>query len=88
MTAGTKKVMTINFYPADRLPGPLAEKARGKVNPKDGLVAVKTILASPPTYEFEVVGSTPEQIKAYYEKLAREDNAELDEVAKRTLSGE
>jgi hypothetical protein len=89
MSDSAKTTMTINFYPAGRLPGPLAEIAkRQKFDVTEGLVAVRTIVASPPRYEFDAVGSSPEQIKAYYEKLAAEDNANLDEVASQTLSGE
>jgi hypothetical protein len=89
MSGSAKTTMTISFYPAGKLPGPLAKIAKAQsFEVTKGLVAVRTIVASPPRYEFDEVGSTPAQIKAYYEKLAREDNANLDEVAKQTLSGE
>jgi hypothetical protein len=46
------------------------------------------IVTEPPQFEFDEVGSTPQEIKTYYEGLAQADGVNLDELAKKTLSGE
>jgi hypothetical protein len=82
-------LVSIDFYDVDELPGPLkAEAERQGRHLGSGLVAVKTIVASPPQFEFDEVGSTPDEIKSYYERLARDDGVDLDELAKKTLSSE
>jgi hypothetical protein len=89
MAPESKGLVSIDFYPADKLPAPLKELAskQGK-SFKRGLVAVRTRCTSPPKYDFDEVGSTPEEIKAFYEKLARDDGKVLDRVARDLLSGE
>ena len=87
MSDDSKATIMINFYPAGKLPVPLAKIATEQnFHAERGLVAVRTIVSSPPRFEFDTVGSTPEEIKAYYEKLATEDGADLDEVAHSRLS--
>ncbi|MGP8158550.1 MAG: hypothetical protein ACLPWO_02940 [Thermoplasmata archaeon] len=82
-------LVSIDFYDVEQLPGPLkAEAERQGRHLRSGLVAVKTFVASPPQFEFDEVGSTPQEIKTYYEQLAQADGVNLDELAKKTLSGE
>ena len=82
-------LVSIDFYDVEQLPGPLkAEAERQGRHLRNGLVAVKTFVASPPQFEFDEVGSTPQEIKTYYEGLAQADGVNLDELAKKTLSGE
>ena len=79
----TGRVVNIDFYPAGKLPSPLAQEAqRQGFRASRGLVAVKTLIGSPPSYEFEEVGSNPSQVKAYMVKIAKEDGADLNEAVK------
>ena len=82
------QLVSIRFYEADKLPETYAQAAHDQgVRLDGGLVAVRTIMASPPRYFVEVVGSTPAQIKAYYARLAEEDGETLDDLAKKLTIG-
>ncbi len=81
------KVVSINFYQASKLPSPLAEIAKQQgFSLKDGVVAVKTIVGSPPTYQFERVGVSPKEIKAYQGKLAHADGTDINDALKRAFA--
>ncbi len=86
MVENEGKVVGISFFLAEKLPQPLAEVAKAQdFGVSEGLIAVKTRIGSPPTYEFEEVGSTSKDIKAYMGKLAHEDGTEIDDALKRAF---
>ena len=86
-TNGKATVLTIDFFLADRLPPEIRKRADAKgFRPTSRLVAVKTVMGSPPDYEFDNAGSTPAEIKQYYRRLATRDGVDLDELAKRAFS--
>jgi len=69
------KAVEIRFYRADTLPWPLkAEAARQKFTPGDGIIAVRTRMGSRPMYEFLPVGKSPDDMRAFVAKLAKDDD--------------
>lgn len=81
------KVVRIDFYTKKTLPDRLKQLASEQgTSLGEGLISVKTMVSSPPTYEFEVVGSKPAQIQTYMEKLAKIDGAELGTAVQKALS--
>jgi len=81
------RVIHIDFYQAGKLPAKLAdEAARQGFHAKQGIVAVKTLISSPPSYKFEHVGSKPEDIKQFMVSLAKEDGADLNSALIRAYS--
>ncbi len=89
MNSSKGKVVGISFYLADRLPLPLAEEARVQgLDTMEGLVAVKTRIGPPLTYDFESVESTPEGIRRYMGRLALEDGTDLNEALRRAFGEE
>ena len=89
----TAIVCNIDFYCAGvSLPRPLTEEAtrQGFTVPEGTLVAVRTLVDShgpgPISYQFDRVGNSPREIKAYMHRLAVEDGADLNEVAKRAFA--
>jgi len=86
-TATTDRVINVDFYIAGKLPTGLADEAKRQgFKPERGLVAVKTLIGSPPTYAFEYIGSTPAQVKKYMFKLAKADGTDLSEAVKAAFS--
>lgn len=81
-----KQVVDIDFYRHDNLPYPLMKEAerQGK-KIEEGLIAVKTIINSPRTYEFVMIGKTSNDLKNFYRDLAKEDGVDLNEVAKNLM---
>jgi hypothetical protein len=80
-------LVSVTFFQADNLPAPLAQEAKKQgVELKPGLLAVRLFIASPPRYEFESIGSSPADVKAYYTRLAAEDGETLDGIASRLSS--
>ena len=80
------KVVSVDFYGGDKLPTGLkkeAKKKRFKATKK--IIAVKTIIGSPPLYEFENVGSTPREIRKYMGTLAKADGEDLSKVVKKAF---
>jgi len=77
------RVVNVDVYPAGKLPSHLAEEAKRQGFQADrGLIAVKTLIGSPPSYEFDIVGSSPTQVKAFMVKLAKEDGVDLNEAVR------
>jgi hypothetical protein len=93
----SQKVIGISFYAREHMPSPLQAEAlkQGFDCERFALVAVKTKMGDVPftsgalgfMYEFEVVDPTPEGIRDYVAKLAREDGVDID-VALRRAFGE
>ena len=69
------------------LPIPLANEAKRQgIKLKKGVVAVKTVLSSPPSYEFVSVGNKPSKFKDFLSEIVKNDGEDLDEVVKRALA--
>ncbi len=84
---GTPRVVGISFYTAEQMPSPLAEEAKKQsFDLGAGIIAVKTIIGSPPAYLFETVGSSPGEIKEYIAGLALEDGTAIDEALTRAFN--
>jgi hypothetical protein len=49
---------------------------------------VKTVISSPPTYEFIPVGTKPAEINAFMQKLAKQDGIELSAAVQKALGSE
>lgn len=87
-TTQQAKIVGISFFLADKLPPPLADEAKAQgFKPDDGLVAVKTLIGSPPSYAFESIEATPKEIKAFIGRLSVEDGVEIDKALKGAFSG-
>lgn len=81
-----KQIVDIDFYVHDNLPYPLMKEAeRQDIEIKEGLIAVKTVVSSPHTYEFTMIGKTSTDLKKFYQDLAKEDGVDLNEVAKNLM---
>ena len=81
-----KQVIDINFYRDDNLPIPLEKEAKNQgIEIKKGLIAIKTIVGIPATYEFVMIGKTQNGLKKFYQDLAKEDGVDLNEVAKNLM---
>jgi hypothetical protein len=85
----SQRVVRIDFFTHDTLPQPLraAAEAQGTKLGK-GLVAVKTIVSSPPSYDFATVGNSPEEIQSFMESLAKEDGVELGTTVQKAFREE
>ena len=85
--AATGRVINVHFYVAGKLPKGLADEAqRQNFKPGRGLVAVKTLIGSPPTYTFVYVGSSPAEVKKYMVELAKAYETDLNEAVKAAFS--
>lgn len=83
---GKKQIVEIDFYRDDNLPNPLVKEAeKQSIEIKKGLIAVKTIVSSPLTYEFIMIGKTPTDLKNFFHDLAAEDGIDLNEVAQNLM---
>jgi len=81
-----KQVVDMNFYRDDNLPIPLVKEVEKQgLEIKEGLIAVKTIIGSPLSYEFIMIGKTPADLKKFYYDLATEDGIDLNEVAQNLM---
>ena len=83
------KVVQINLFMANNLPSRLSKAAKEqKVDLGKGVVAVKTVISSPPSYEFIPVGTKPAEIQAFVQKLAKQDGVELSAAVQKALGSE
>ncbi len=81
-----KQVVDVDFYRDDNLPYPLLKEAeRQGIEIKEGLIAVMTIINSPLSYEFIMIGKTPTDLKKFYHDLAAADDIDLNEVAQNLM---
>lgn len=77
-----KQVVDVDFYRDDTLPKPLVKEAEKQgIEIEKGLIAVKTITSSPLSYEFEMIGKTPANLRNFFHNLAKEDGIDLNKVA-------
>ena len=82
----SKKVIDIDFYVADRLPGRLTEYAKQQgFHAEKKIIAVKTLAGPSTTYKFENVGSVPQDFIDYMHLLAKQDGFDLNDVIKRAF---
>ena len=80
------KVVNVDFYGGDKLPTGLKREAKKKgFKSTKKIIAVKTIMGSLPSYEFENVGSTPTEIREYMGTLAIADGKNLSIVVKKAF---
>lgn len=80
------KVVDIDFFTIATLPPRLAVMAKEQgTQLGSDLIVVKT-KCCPPSYEFESIGSSPEEILAHMEKVAREDGVDLGNAVKKAFS--
>lgn len=81
-----KQVVDIDFYRDDNLPIPLIKEAeKQSIEIKKGLIAVKTVVSSPLTYEFTMIGKTSTDLKNFFNDLAAEDGIDLNVVAQNLM---
>jgi len=81
-----KQVVDIDFYRDDNLPKPLIKEAEKQgIVIKKGLIAIKTIINSPISYEFIMIGKTPADLNNFFNNLAAEDGIKLNEVAENLM---
>jgi len=81
------KVVNVDFYEARRLPDCLAKDARKQgMKLESGIISVKTLIGSPPTYSYEYVGKTPEEVRKYMTRLAKDDGIDLSDAVKKAFS--
>jgi len=81
------KVVNIDFFTKDTLPPRLEAVAKEQgVHLGSGLIVVKTKSGHLPSYEFESVGTSPEDIQNLMRKLSEEDDADLGKVVKKAFS--
>lgn len=79
-------MIDIDFYVHDNLPYPLLKEAeRQGIEIKEGLIAVKSIINSPLSYEFVMIGKRPANLRSFFHDLAAEDGIDLNEVAKNLM---
>jgi len=85
----SSRVVKIDFFTNETLPQRLAEAAKAKgAKLGKGLIAVKTIIASPPEYDFISIGNKPEDVQAFMEELAKQDGVELGATVQRAFREE
>jgi len=83
---GKKQIVNIDFYRDDNLPIPLVKESEKQgIEIKKGLIAVKTIINSPLSYDFTMIGKTPTDLKNFFHDLAAVDDIDLNEVAKNLI---
>jgi len=85
------KVVNIDFFTIATLPPRLAVMAEEQsVQLGSDLIMVKTKCSKccPPSYEFESIGSSPEDIQNLMKKLAKEDGVDLGKAVKKAFGEE
>lgn len=77
-----KTVVDIDFYRPSTMSYVIRAEAQkqGFDLDEDVLIAVKTLLSPLPSFVFEKVRSTFDDVIQYMKKLAREDGVDIDEV--------
>lgn len=81
-----KQVIDIDFYVHNNLPYPLQKEAEKQgIEIKKGLMAVRTVVNSPHSYEFIMIGTTSADLKNFFRDLATEDGVDLNEVAQNIM---
>ncbi len=82
------KVVNVDFFTRDTLPPRLTTMAEEQsVQLGSDLIMVKTKCSKccPPSYEFESIGSSPEDIQNLMKKLGKEDGVDLGEAVTRAF---
>lgn len=81
------KVVKIDFFTGENLPAGLRETAGKQGIKLSGarIIAVKTHIASPPSYELVDVGTKPAEILGFMETLAKEDGADLGKAVQKAF---
>ncbi len=82
------RIVKVDYYQADALPDGLKEIAKKQGFKAEGLIAVKTLIASPPTYQFEKIGNSVDKIIDYMHNVARNDGVDLDRAINKALGDE
>lgn len=83
------KVVNVDFFTRATLPERLEAVAREQsVDLGSGLIVVKTLIGSPPSYDFDSVGTSPEEIQALMQKMAEEDGVDLGRAVQQAFSEE
>ncbi len=81
------KVVNVGFFTIATLPPRLEAVAREQgAQLGSGLIVVKTKSGLLPSYEFDSVGTSPEDIQNLIKKLAEEDGADLGNAVKKAFS--
>ncbi len=82
-----KKVVNVDFFTRATLPPRLEAVAKKQsVDLGSGLIVVKTLIGSPPSYDFDSVGTSPEDIQDFMTKLAVEDGVDLGKAVQKAFS--
>ncbi len=85
----SQRVVKIDFFTVETLPPRLKKTAEQKgTKLGKGVIAVKTIIGSPPSYEFVPIGSKPAEIQAFMEDLAKLDGVELGATVQKAFREE
>lgn len=82
------RVVKIDFFTYGSMPQALREIAQGSgksFTEEDGIIAVKTIISSPPRYEFETVGKGRGIFANYVNKIAENEGANMADAVERAL---
>jgi hypothetical protein len=82
------RVVKIDFFTYGSMPQTLreiAQKSGKSLTEEDGIIAVKTIISSPPRYEFEMVGKGKGIFTNYVNKIAESEGANMAEAVERAL---
>ena len=62
-------------------------KERG-VDLGKGIVAVKTIIGSAPTYDFVPIGNSPDDMEAFMQEMGKEDGVDLGATVQKAFREE
>jgi hypothetical protein len=82
----SQRVVKIDFFTVETLPKPLHEAAKAKgAKLGTGLVAVKTIISSSPSYDFIPIGNSPDDIESFMQSLAKEDGVDLSTTVQKAF---
>ncbi len=83
------KVVNIDFFTKDTLPPRLEAVAKEQgIQLGASLIMVKTKSGLLPSYEFDSVGTSPEDIQNFIKGLAEQDGVDLGEAVKKAFSEE
>ena len=89
MKRNSGRVVKIDFFTCESMPEKLKEIAHQsglEFKPEDGIIAVKTKIASPPAYDFDIVGKGKGVFVNYVNKVAKGEGIDMETVVENALT--
>ena len=88
MKRNSGRVVKSDFFTCESMPEKLKEIAHQsglEFKPEDGIIAVKTKIASPLAYDFDIVGKGKGVFVDYVNKVAKGDGINMETVVENAL---